>query len=159
MLNEYDYISGNTALVPKRKEDTREKELQKRKKKIAQVNKAKKLEARRAKDVIVVSLLMATLGAVTIGLNSHVYKMQQELTTVETAINSEKDVNEAVKVDLLQLASLNNISDAATKEMGMVYPNKQNTVNIDMSKEYFAHINDTKANDQGLIGKAMGIFN
>ena len=43
-------------------------------------------------------------------------------------------------------------------ELSMVYPNKDNTIMIDMSKDYFSHINEEE-NGESFLDKIKSIFN
>ena len=69
-----------------------------------------------------------------------------------------EDVNEALKVDMLQFAAFDVVKSAA-EEIGMVYPKEESTISIDMSKEYFSHIKEEEKGNSSLFGKLIEIFN
>ena len=70
----------------------------------------------------------------------------------------QSDINDALKVMLLKYSSLENVKNVAENELSMVYPNKDNTIMIDMSKDYFSHISEEE-NGESFLDKIKGIFN
>ena len=70
----------------------------------------------------------------------------------------QSDINDALKVMLLKYSSLENVKNVAENELSMVYPNKDNTIMIDMSKDYFTHISEEE-NGESFLDKIKGIFN
>jgi cell division protein FtsL len=155
-VREYDYIKGNTAIVPERQIKEREVKVrnkQEKKKKLAE--KRKNL----TKDFAGIILLMFVLGGTSLAIDGHVFALQKELSNLEIEVNKELEINEALKVNLLQISSIEKIKTTAEKELGMVYPGKTGTISIDMSKEYFSHIKEKSESDSSLIGKIIGTFN
>ena len=62
-------------------------------------------------------------------------------------INQVTNENEALKVDLLKVSSLENIKSVAEGKLKMVIPNKDEVVRVDLSKENFEkYINDEEKN-------------
>lgn len=154
---EYNYTRGNTALVPERKPQYDKNKKQKIKEEL-RAKKIKKLKVNLISNVVGISALVCILGGITLAIDGYVYDRQNELTEIkeETAVSS--DINDALKVMLLKYSSLENVKNVAENELGMVYPNKDNTILIDMSKDYFSHINEEE-NKESFLDKIKGIFN
>lgn len=155
-VREYDYIKGNTAFLPERKieeKEVKEKQQQRNNKKLAQ-NK-KKL----TKDFMGMVFIMFILGASSLSIDGYVYTLQKELSNVELKVSSQLEVNEALKVNLLKISSIEKIKTTAEEELAMVYPEKTGTISIDMSKEYFSHIKEESENKSSLLAKLIGTFN
>lgn len=138
VVREYDYIRGNTVLAPERKKSVQEV---KRKKK--QVKKGFDWKNNSGK-IISTAVILAVLGAITLFIDSHVYKIQKDLSNLEIAIADENAKMEAINVELLKISSLDNINNIAVNGLKMTYPTKSSTITIDMSKNYFDHIRDEK---------------
>ena len=83
---------------------------------------------------------------------------QNELTKIKEEAEVALDINDALKVTLLKYSSLENVKNVAENELSMVYPNKDNTIMIDMSKDYFSHISEEE-NGESFLDKIKGIFN
>lgn len=159
-VKEYDYIRGNTALAPEKKVIEKESYKEKKKKHLEEQRKYRKNQSIKAKKTISYAVLLAILGVTTLTIDSYVYKIQKDLSNLEIGIKHEQDINDAINVELLKLSSIENVSEIASKDMGMVYPSKSSTITIDMSKEYFGHIkNQKKDNKKNLIAKIMESFN
>lgn len=158
-VREYDYIRGNTVVVPERqiKEresiDRRNKERQEKRKKLAQ-NKRKL-----TKDFMGMVTLMFILGAASLSVDGRVYGLQKQLSNLESQVGHEVEINEALDVELLQISSIEKVKTTAEKELGMVYPGKEGTISIDMSKEYFSHIKEVKEDKSSLLAELIGTFN
>lgn len=138
VVREYDYIRGNTVLAPERK-----KSVQEVKQKKKQVKKGFDWKNNSGK-IISTAVILAVLGAITLFIDSHVYKIQKDLSNLEIAIADENAKMEAINVELLKISSLDNINNIAVNGLKMTYPTKSSTITIDMSKNYFDHIRDEK---------------
>ena len=155
-VREYDYIRGNTALAPERKVNTLD---EKRNKKLK--DRDKKAHEKR-KYLLVSGLKIATiifaLGATTLCLDGKVHDLQKQLLILEGNMKEEEDVNAAINVDMLKFASFDKIKSTAENELGMVYPNSESTIRIDMSKEYFSHLKNEESKKSGLLQKIIAAF-
>ena len=136
---EYNYTRGNTALVPERKPQYDKNKKQKIKEEL-RAKKIKKLKVNLISNVVGISALVCILGGI---------KEEAEVSA---------DINDALKVMLLKYSSLENVKNVAENELSMVYPNKDNTIMIDMSKDYFSHINEEE-NGESFLDKIKSIFN
>ncbi|EKY26956.1 hypothetical protein HMPREF0216_01559 [Clostridium celatum DSM 1785] len=155
-VREYDYIRGNTALVPERKIKEKERQREEQKRAIEKKNHLKRKQF--IKNTFKVASLAFILSFIVLLIDGYVYKLQENLTTIEDAVREELDVNEALKVDMLQFAAFDVVKSAA-EEIGMVYPKEESTISIDMSKEYFSHIKEEEKGNSSLFGKLIEIFN
>ena len=154
---EYNYTRGNTALVPERKPQYDKNKKQKIKEEL-RAKKIKKLKVNLISNVVGISALVCILGGITLAIDGSVYDRQNELTEIKEETAASSDINDALKVMLLKYSSLENVKNVAENELGMVYPNKDNTILIDMSKDYFSHINEEE-NKESFLDKIKGIFN
>lgn len=159
VVKEYDYIKGNAALQPSRKENQREdKERIKRKK----ARKNKKLAETRKynrKALAQIALLIFVMGTITIFREAQLFKMQREIETITSETKSINDENEALNINLLKSSSIKSVREAAEK-MGMVNVTKENTVSLDLSQNYFQGLDDkdaakNKASQKGIFNKVM----
>ena len=154
---EYNYTRGNTALVPERKPQYDKNKKQKIKEEL-RAKKIKKLKVNLISNVVGISALVCILGGITLAIDGYVYDRQNELTQIKEEAEVSSDINDALKVMLLKYSSLENVKNVAENELSMVYPNKDNTIMIDMSKDYFSHINEEE-NKESFLDKIEGIFN
>ena len=134
-VRKYDYIRGNTALAPDKK--IKETEKQRKKQRIQ----SKKRERAMKKNILIAGFTVGTilfaLGSTTLFLDSKIYDYQKKLLILEENLKEEKDVNAAINVKMLKFASFDKIKSTAEDELGMIYPNSESTITIDISKEYF----------------------
>ena len=154
---EYNYTRGNTALVPERKPQYDKNKKQKIKEEL-RAKKIKKLKVNLISNVVGISALVCILGGITLAIDGYVYDRQNELTQIKEEAEVSSDINDALKVMLLKYSSLENVKNVAENELSMVYPNKDNTIMIDMSKAYFSHINEEE-NGESFLDKIKSIFN
>ena len=154
---EYNYTRGNTALVPERKPQYDKNKKQKIKEEL-RAKKIKKLKVNLISNVVGISALVCILGGITLAIDGYVYDRQNELTQINEEAEVSSDINDALKVMLLKYSSLENVKNVAENELSMVYPNKDNTIMIDMSKDYFSHISEEE-NGESFLDKIKGIFN
>lgn len=154
---EYNYTRGNTALVPERKPQYDKNKKQKIKEEL-RAKKIKKLKVNLISNVVGISALVCILGGITLAIDGYVYDRQNELTQIKEEAEVSSDINDALKVMLLKYSSLENVKNVAENELSMVYPNKDNTIMIDMYKDYFSHINEEE-NGESFLDKIKSIFN
>ena len=102
---------------------------------------------------------MFALGATTLYLDGKIHDLQKQLLVLEGNMKEEEDVNAAINVDMLKFASFDKIKSTAENELGMVYPSSESTISIDMSKEYFSHLNNEESKKSGLLQKIIAAFN
>ena len=157
---EYDYIKGSTVSAPERKSGVRKldkkyKQIQRRK----NINNRNTLLMNRRKNdrkyVLTMVLVIFGLGFITISGDSKVYDTQRKISSLSTEINQMQEENEALKVKLLKFSALNNIQEKAGTKLSMFIPNKEETVKIDFSKNYFE---DLKSNDSNNVNKETNFF-
>lgn len=145
MVNkEYEYIRGNTVLNPKRKYDEvkkreeREKlERQRREQQKRERNAKKAL----VKNILNVASIALVLGVLTIARDGKVYSMQNDLTNVKKEIKNATADGEALRANLLKYSSLGEIKEIANAS-GMKMPQKDDSINVDITKDFFANIRE-----------------
>ena len=131
IVKEYEYIRGNTATQPRRSSEPdrkRYEELQKAKRE----RKRRKLEEerRKRKGARQIAAAIAILGVITIARDTKVYSMQSDLAKLNSEIKSVDDENEALRVELLKVASLDNIKTNAEEKLGMVVATKDEMLSL-----------------------------
>ena len=155
-VREYDDIRGNTALAPDKK--IKETEKQRKKQRIQ----SKKRERAMKKNILIAGFTVGTilfaLGSTTLFLDSKIYDYQKKLLILEENLKEEKDVNAAINVKMLKFASFDKIKSTAEDELGMIYPNSESTITIDMSKEYFSHLKTKENRTSNFLQKIIGVF-
>ena len=155
-VREYDYIRGNTTLAPDKK--IKETEKQRKKQRIQ----SKKRERAMKKNILIAGFTVGTilfaLGSTTLFLDSKIHDYQKKLLILEENLKEEKDVNAAINVKMLKFASFDKIKSTAEDELGMIYPNSESTITIDMSKEYFSHLKTKENSTSNFLQKIIGVF-
>lgn len=157
VVKEYDYIKGSTALNPQRKAPERdERKLEKlRKEKQKKARRLLEEKKKRRKFIRQISLLIVVMGVITITRDTNVYEEQRKLSDIKKEISLMQAENEALKVDLLKFASLDNIKTTAEEQLGMQLPTKDNIVAIDLSQNYFQELDDRDAEIEGKSEKGF----
>ncbi|AOR23947.1 cell division protein FtsL [Clostridium taeniosporum] len=164
-VKEYDYIKGSTAVNPSRKSTIRRPKKSKQNLRKVKKNKSikiknEKVEAR--KSTLIISILIVSLGLMTIAGDTKVYSMQKNLGKINGKINNAQETNEALKVKLLKFGSLQNIQETSEKQLSMSMPTKDDIVKVDFSENYFANIEKNTATEinkkQGFLSKILDKF-
>lgn len=141
---EYDYIRGNTVLTPKREYNEIDKRIEREKQERRQRElQRKEKEAKKAtvKSILQVSCIALILGVSTIARDGKVYRMQNDLSKVKSEIKTVTAEGEALRVNLLRYSSLADIKDIAN-ESGMKIPEKNDSVEVDLTKNFFANLGE-----------------
>lgn len=143
IVKEVDYIRGNTANAPQRKYDDirKDKSIEDAKKRKNKLLKEKKKKTRNA--ALQIALVIFVLGVLTIWRDTKVYNLQTQIGTLNNEIKVVNSENEALKVDLLKNSSLKNIESSAKKKLGMIAPVDAQKVNVDLSKDYLAGLENS----------------
>ena len=159
-VREYDYIKGSTVSAPERKSGVR-----KQNKKYKQIQRRKKINNRNTllrnrrkndrKYILTMIVIIFGMGFVTICGDDKVYDMQTKISNLSTQINQTQEENEALKVKLLKFSALNNIQEKAGTKLSMFIPNKEETVRIDFSQNYFENL---KSNNSDNSTKKINLF-
>ncbi|MBE6049863.1 MAG: cell division protein FtsL [Clostridium sp.] len=137
IVRELDYVKGNVAIKPERKsfrtDNDRKKELQNNRKKKRELQKKNYIR----KSSIQVAAIIFLIGMITITRDAKVYTMQKELDKLDTQIATMKDENEALRINLLKIGSLDNIKKQAEEKLNMSIATKENTMEIEVPSNYF----------------------
>ena len=146
---EYDYIKGNTVSVPERKDRVLKPNERYKQRRRNIKNRNILLKNRRKNDrkyVLTMAVIIFGLGLITISGDSKVYEMQRKVSVLNAQINKTQEENEALKVTLLKFSSLSNIQEKARTKLSMFIPNKEETVKIDFSQNYFKDLESNSSN-------------
>ena len=149
---EYDYIKGSTVSAPERKSNVRRpnkkyKQIQRRKNIQNKNIILRKIRKNDRKYVFTVAVVIFSLGLITITGDIKVYNMQNGVSNLNAQITQTQEENEALKVKLVKFSSLKNIQEKATSKLAMSIPNKEETVRIDFSQNYFEDIKSNSSNN------------
>lgn len=135
---------GNNAVVTERPLHKEERKRQEELKKVKLNRKIKQLEIAREqrKSIIQVAVAILITGVITIGGNSSLYAMQDQVSDINVQINELQSDNEALNLKLLKVASLDNIKDVAENQLGMVNQDPKEVVRYNLSVNNFLEKNE-----------------
>ena len=141
--SEYRTLANN-AVVTERPLHKEERKRQEELKKVKLNRKIKQLEIAREqrKSIIQVAVAILITGVITIGGNSSLYAMQDQVSDINVQINELQSDNEALKLKLLKVASLDNIKDVAENQLGMVNQDPKEVVRYNLSVNNFLEKNE-----------------
>jgi cell division protein FtsL len=145
IVKEFEYINGNIAEKPERRiRETDKKKYEELQRSKQERNKRLKEEAKKKKNgVLQVAAFIFIMGIFIISRDSNVYNSQKSLDTINSEIKVVKDENEALRVELLKVSSLENIKTKAETKLGMVPATKENTIQLQLPNEYFDNVKAT----------------
>lgn len=152
IVKEFDYVKGNTVVKPNRQStesDKKYKELERSKR-----NKKKRAYEKKKQNRIAclqIAALIFTVGLVVISRDTKVYNMQKELTSINKQISTVTDENEALRIQLLKIGSLDNIKTNAENKLGMSIATKDNTMQIEVPSNYFEEENDNADDEKETV--------
>ena len=161
VVKDYDYIKGNTAAKPQRRnnESDRKKYEELKRSKKDRNKRLREDQNKKRKGVLQIALVIFILGVTTVARDTKVYNMQKEVSKINSKIKIVNDENEALRVGLLKVASLENIRTNAEEKLGMTVATKEDIVQIDLSENYFAELEteSTKENkeEKSLFSRLM----
>ncbi|WP_294156633.1 cell division protein FtsL [uncultured Clostridium sp.] len=159
---EYSYgVKGNTAVKPLKKTTIckpKKNSQIRRQKKNDKKNMFRRERQSDRKYIFTVILFVLGLGCITIAGDGKVYKLQNNVTTLENQINSTKEENEALRVKILKYSSLDNIEENAGNSLGMYLPHSDDMVKIDFSDDYFKDVNVNNTTVQKKESSFRGFF-
>ncbi|MDS0527298.1 hypothetical protein NNC19_16530 [Clostridium sp. SHJSY1] len=150
IINEDGYVKGNTVIKPQRKriesDKKREKQLERAKK---QRNKRKFEELKNIrKTAIQVASFIFIIGMLIVSRDIKVYNMQKDVTDLNSQIKNMTDQNEALKVDLLKVGTIDNIKSQAEQKLGMVVATKDNRIEVKIPNNYLEDEEKSKQEDK-----------
>lgn len=159
IVRELDYVKGNIAVKPERKstrtDNDRKRELRNKRRKKKEIQKKNYIR----KSSIQIAAIIFFVGMVTISRDAKVYTMQKELDKLDTEIETMKDENEALRVNLLKIGSLDNIKTQAEERLNMSIATKENTMEIEVPSNYFEEEKeDTEDTNKTLFSKLLDAF-
>lgn len=159
IVRELDYVKGNIAVKPERKstrtDNDRKRELRNKRRKKKELQKKNYIR----KSSIQIAAIIFFVGMVTISRDAKVYTMQKELDKLDTEIETIKDENEALRVNLLKIGPLDNIKTQAEERLNMSIATKENTMEIEVPSNYFEEEKeDTEDTNKTLFSKLLDAF-
>ena len=161
IVNEYEYIKGNTVTKPRRSSEPDRKRYEELQKSKRERNKRKLEEQKRKrKGIRQIAIAILVIGIIIITRDNKVYSMQGEVAGLNSQIKQIDDENEALRVELLKVASLDNIKTNAENKLEMVIATKDQMLQMDLSENYFDDLENDKTNGKdsergGLFSKIM----
>jgi cell division protein FtsL len=165
IVKEYDYVRGNNAISPKRKSNEKDKKKYEELKRSKRDRNKRKLEEQKGirKTAVQIACVIFFVGMVTISRDAKVYNMQKEVINLDSQIKVVNDENEALRVELLKVGTLDNIKSQAEERLGMVVATKDNRIQVEIPKDYLQDEDDKKSNDKAkqetLFSKLMDALN
>lgn len=145
VVKEFEYVNGNTVAKPERSREIDKKKYEELQHSKRERNKRKREEEKRKRSgILQIASFIFIIGIFIIYRDSNVYNTQKELDKINNQIKIVKDDNEALRVELLKVASLENIKTKAETKLGMVPSTKENTIQIQLPNEYFENIKSTE---------------
>lgn len=150
VVREYGYVKGNTAVKPQRKGPERQRTREEDLKRKERIRKRKQFEneKRIRKSVFQIAIAIFVIGMVILGRDAKVYNMQKDLTQLESEIKSVQDENEALRINLLKVASLDNIRTYAESKLGMSIATRENSMQIEAPENYFNDAENGEAEEE-----------
>ena len=82
-------------------------------------------------NVMLMIGLIFILGFTVISRDGKVYELQEELSSINKNISNVISENDALGVKLLKAVSLDDISSIAKDRLNMVFPSKENIINLE----------------------------
>ncbi|WP_055667646.1 hypothetical protein [Desnuesiella massiliensis] len=139
LRDEKKYIIGSNVLSPNRDSSALERERYKELERAKQERnrRIKQKQRKRKLSVIQVVALVFISGITLVWRDAKIYNMQKNLATTKREIETTRLKNEALKVDLLKVSSIEYVKTQAEKNLNMVEPQKNSAMAIDLSKDNF----------------------
>ena len=160
IVKEFDYVKGNTVVKPTRKSkesNKKQKELERAKR-----NKQKRQHEKQRKTRMACLQIAAVIffgGFFIVHQDTKVYQKQRELASINNEIRVVTDNNEALRIDLLKMSSLDSIKTNAESKLGMSIATKDNTTQIEVPSNYFEVENKSADEKQKTVfSKIMDAF-
>jgi len=145
IVKEFEYVNGNTVVKPERKdrEIDRKKYEELKRSKRERNKRLRGEEKKRRNGILQIAAFIFIIGVFIISRDSQVYSTQRDLDKINSEIKVAKADNEALRVELLKVASLGNVKTKAETKLGMVPATKETTIQLQMPNIYFDNIKTT----------------
>lgn len=139
LRDEKKYIVGSNVLSPNKDSNALERERYKELERAKQERnrRIKQKQRKRKLSVIQVVALVFISGITLVWRDAKIYNMQKNLSTAKREIETTRLKNEALKVDLLKVSSIEYVKTQAEKKLNMIEPQKNNAMAIDLTKDNF----------------------
>ncbi|MGL5634976.1 MAG: hypothetical protein ACRDDL_07945 [Sarcina sp.] len=129
-LEKYNYDIQRKTLEPKRKESEHERRKSREKyikQQRRQVDIAKKMQAKRIVFYVVILFSMASV--ILLKFNS-IHMLQREIESIKQESRTISEHNEDLNIKISESISLEKIEKVAKEKLNMVYPTREDAVNI-----------------------------
>ena len=124
------YDIEKSILEPKRKKSQYERKKLEEKYLMRQKEKAKRASIRRVKRVLTYTVGIIILGFITLIRFSGIYELQSEIEELNGEIRVLSEDNEDLNIKISEGLSLEKIEKVAVDQLDMIYPSKEDVVNI-----------------------------
>ncbi len=138
VFKDYDYANENYVLDNGNNAVKIEKEAYIHERSVGKINNKKNIKKRKKlihfllrNNMMIIIGLIFVLGFIIISRDGKVYEMQNELSKISKNISSVISENEALEIKILKSISLDDIASAAKKRLNMVFPTKEDIINLD----------------------------
>ncbi len=128
VVEKTNYEREKQTLQPKRKKIDRSKRREEYRKKQFKLKQEKDKKIRSLS--VLTAGLIAVFGMIILITDCQIYKKQQEITKIKNDIRIMKENNEDLRIKLLEHSSLENIEKVAKEKLGMVFPEKEDMLQI-----------------------------
>ena len=124
------YDIEKSTLEPKRKKSQYERKKIEEKYLIRQKERAKRSNIRKIKRVLTYTIGAIILGFITLMRFSGIYKLQSEIQGINNEIRILSENNEDLNIKISEGLSLEKIEKIAIDKLDMIYPGREDVVNI-----------------------------
>ena len=124
------YDIEKSTLEPKRKKSQYERKRLEQKYLIRQKERAKRARVRRVKRDLTYTVCAIALGFLIVWRFSGIYELQSDIETIKGEIRLLSESNEDLNIKISEGISLEKIEKVALEKLDMVYPSREDVVNI-----------------------------
>lgn len=159
--NEYDYIKGSTAVKPQRLPKEKIKPQKDndliKKKRIEQRKKLLIKQRQNRKSVFQIVSCILLVGILVIWRDMRVYTAQNQLLELKSQIKEVNSDNEALRVELLKISSLDTVKETAFKDLSMRMPQKEDRIKVNLDENNFTEdvSNQELTSEEGIVSKII----
>lgn len=161
VIKEYGYVKGNTVINPQRKSVESDKKRHEEQERAKRKRNKRKFEEQKnlRKTAVQVSCIIFVIGMIIISRDIKVYNMERDVAQLNSQIKTKTEENEALRVDLLKVGTIDNIRSKAEQKLGMVVATKDNKIEVQIPGNYLDDEESSKQEDKSgnetLLSKLM----
>lgn len=161
ILKEDKYVKGNVVIAPKREVDIeRHKKESKDLQKINRERTKKMLAKQRIikKSTLGIVALVFVSGCIVVWRHAVAFNTQKELSSLKLEVSKIRTENDNIKVDLLKGANLQYIKESAEGKLGMVAPNRNDVIRVDLNKNNFNEPQTNSKKKENILNMLKDLF-